>query len=405
MRRRAFMQLAGAGAVMPLALAEAQAEPKAARGLAGPPVLANVSPTTVELIVPIHGPATGWVEFGLNDTLDQRCDGDTMGMRPMDERLLRYRLTGLAPGTTYRYRVCVQPIDWARKYWPKRGRVVRSEPRAFRTLDPGGETTSFTVWNDTHENATTLKALSAALRENPTRYLVWNGDITNDLHTPDTAIEQFITPASQSFAETTPLMLGRGNHDVRGRYARGLADCVTGPGGRYYYAFRDGPVAAVMLDTGEDKPDDRPVYAGLTDFAAYRREQADWLKRVIEEDWFVSAPFRVAFMHIPLVWDAAVPEHWPRVWGEGIKGWVCEDGYHHWHDLLVRGGVDVVISGHTHRHAWFAPNAQRPYGQLIGGGPKPEAATIITGNADQQKMRIAVTDLSGKALIEQTWKK
>ena len=50
------------------------------------------------------------------------------------------------------------------------------------------------------------------------------------------------------------------------------------PEGRYYYSFSRGPVSFVVLDSGEDKPDDAPVYAGLADFDAYRSKQAEWLK-------------------------------------------------------------------------------------------------------------------------------
>jgi hypothetical protein len=47
------------------------------------------------------------------------------------------------------------------------------------------------------------------------------------------------------------------------------------------------------LDSGEDKPDTSPVYAGLADFDRYRREQAVWLKSHIQTKAFQEAAFRV----------------------------------------------------------------------------------------------------------------
>ena len=37
------------------------------------------------------------------------------------------------------------------------------------------------------------------------------------------------------------------------------------------------------MDTGEDKPDDAPAYAGLNDFDAYRTQQQAWLAKAIED--------------------------------------------------------------------------------------------------------------------------
>ncbi|MFX5956655.1 hypothetical protein ABTF01_19885, partial [Acinetobacter baumannii] len=69
--------------------------------------------------------------------------------------------------------------------------------------------------------------------------------------------------------------------------------------GKYYYAYQWGPVYNIVLDTGEDKPDDAPVYAGIVDFDSYRREQAAWLEQEMQKPAFKKAPFRVVMMHIP----------------------------------------------------------------------------------------------------------
>ena len=47
---------------------------------------------------------------------------------------------------------------------------------------------------------------------------------------------------------------------------------------RFYYTFRHGPAFFVVLDCGEDKPDNDIEYSGLADFDRYRATAADWLK-------------------------------------------------------------------------------------------------------------------------------
>jgi hypothetical protein len=63
--------------------------------------------------------------------------------------------------------------------------------------------------------------------------------------------------------------------------------------------------------------------------------------------------------------------------------------------------VKVVISGHTHRHIVFPPNPTRPWAQLIGGGPTPDAATSITGRADEKRLELVMRNLKGEELWKQ----
>jgi hypothetical protein len=406
MNRRKFLVTATTAALAAsTARLQAQASPPSTGNALlknSAPVLMNASETEVTLLLAVSEPSTGWVEYGTTEALGLRCDGIMKGQLPLEEKLLRFHLRGLKPGTSYFYRVCTRPVVFDLQQREPVGTrdTVQSEPGSFRTLDHQAASATFTVWNDTHENVATLAPLADALRAHPTDFLMWNGDLTNNLRKPDDVIRHFVINAGHPFADRTPLFLGRGNHDVRGRYAWDLPRMVSGPGGHYYYAFRQGPLACVVLDTGEDKPDNHPSYAGLANFESYREEQRIWLEQIVEEPWFKEAPFRIAFPHIPLVWDGEVPANWPNVWGTGVKGWICMDGYLKWTPILNRAKVDMVISGHTHRYAYFPANEKRNYVQVIGGGPRPEGATIITGHATAAEMVITTTDLKGKVLFE-----
>ena len=57
----------------------------------------------------------------------------------------------------------------------------------------------------------------------------------------------------------------------------------------------------VMLDSGEDKEEGHWVYAGLTDFNAYRTEQAEWLKELVRTKEYKKAKYRIVISHFPMV--------------------------------------------------------------------------------------------------------
>lgn len=389
--RRTF--LAGSGAAAgAAALAAYAAAGRTERGpfrFLSPPVLTNPAPQAVSVLWATSGPATGWVEYGETPQLGRRACGEDQGLLPYDERVFKLRLGGLQAGRRYFYRVRAVPIDFRDAYDIRRqeAAALASPIFSFTTPDPAAPTAHFTVWNDTHEQPDTLAALHQAHLRDPGDFLLLNGDVTNDIYDERAMVEQFLAPAGLPVAARTPYHFVRGNHDVRGPAARCLPRFTDVPQGCYYYSFRQGPLAAVVLDTGEALPDEHPAYGGLNAFAEFRARQAAWLAQEIQRPEFRTAPFRVLFCHIPLWWtDETDPVNY------------CADGRARWHDLLVEGGVQLVISGHTHQAAWLPPDAARPYGQLIGGGPEPEIATYLRGQATGRRLTLTLHRLGGEVL-------
>jgi 3',5'-cyclic AMP phosphodiesterase CpdA len=151
-----------------------------------------------------------------------------------------------------------------------------------------------------------------------------------------------------------------------------LPDYLHLPDGRYYHSFSHGPVYFICLDSGEDKPDDNRYYFGLADFDRYREEQARWLKEVMATPGFRNAKFRVVLIHMPLY---------------GGNNWHGEETNRRlWGDLLNRGGIDLMISGHTHRYAFHKPGVfANAYPLLIGS---PEDGIVIHAAADELSVRV-----------------
>ena len=335
----------------------------------------------VEAVWAVSELCKGKLEWESNDATNGTVAIDRFGFVPQSSDVLRVRLEGLKAGKSYRVRaVTIAAAD---------GRTETSGWKSFRTLDPSSTKTTFTVWNDTHVNNETIQKLHEVTPA--ADFLFWNGDTCNDWKSPELLVPTLLNPGGCDITQGRPLLLSWGNHDVRGPHAYEMPRMIATPNGRPFYAFRAGPVAAICLHTGEDKPDDHPSFGGRVAFDALRREQAAWLAETIRQPEFRDAPYRVVFCHIPLRWlNEQAPDY-------------ANGGFDHfslrsreaWHASLVEWKTQLVISGHTHRNALIAANEQFPYAQLTGGGPQLKAATWMHGEATGEELKIRVTGLDG----------
>ncbi|MBX3357852.1 MAG: metallophosphoesterase [Phycisphaeraceae bacterium] len=347
------------------------------------PVLQSPAPDGMTVFICVNTISTAWVEFGETPSLGQVTHSALHGLRSLSGRVHRIRLTNLKPGTRYHYRVVICPISFRSAYRIRRGEPVASSTFSFTTLDAGrGPKATFSVINDTHENPETLAAATSFLNAAPADLTFWNGDIFNDVRSDPQIVEQIMRPPPNlPYAATSPLCFVSGNHDVRGIHARSLDAFIDVPGGKRHYLLRQGPVAFIVLDTGEDKDDNHPGYAGLGEFSAYRESQRLWLDGTLKDPLFRSAPFKVAILHIPLHGKASNAD--------------CRNK---WHAPLAAAGIDLAINGHVHEFAYHPPDRDRPYAQLVGGGPAPPTATVIRAAADRRQLLVTVLDLSGKEI-------
>lgn len=408
--RRQFLTAASAGALSlgVAAHTEAQAAPpdqeQPAAILDSPPTLQNPAPDGVTIVWAVGVPATGWVEYGETQELGERVDAPRYGLNPYSDRFLSVRLTGLKPRKTYFYRVVVRPIGFHTAYRIESGEPVASDVYQFTLPDPTADAASFAVINDTHENLSTLQSITEQLAVEPADMTIWNGDLFNDIYNRDQIVSQVLRPAGAAYAAERPVLFVSGNHDVRGPLARELSQAITPwsseePLGRCF-AVRQGPLACIGLDTGEDKPDRHPVFAGLANFEPYRAAQRDWLAQALKRPEIASAPFVVVFCHIPL-WG--LPGH---NGGDTLEGYAyyCRNAQELWHPVLEEANVQLVISGHMHRFRYDAPTAEHSYGQIVGGGPQPKSATLIRGAVKKDQLEVVAYNLEKHELGRWTFK-
>ncbi len=413
MDRRQFLASVSAGALLaasPVNAAAPATNPatvpssRPAFALDSPPVLQNPTPDGVTVVWAVNGPAAGWVEYGPTDALGKRAESAATGLLAFEDRFFAVRLTGLTPGEPVFYKVVAAPIDFASAYKIRRGEPVASAVHKYVPPSEESDRATFAVINDTHERVPTLAALTAALAKDPADLIVWNGDVFNDVRSDDHVVANVLRPAGAAYAAERPVLFVPGNHDHRGVNARGLARAFTGwptdadaPPGLPVprcFAIRHGPLAVVGLDTGEDKPDRHPTWAGLAAFEPYHAAQRDWLAKALKRPHVASAPFLVVFAHIPL-WGLPGDNGGDTLQGFGSY---ARHAQQLWHPLLAEAKPQLVISGHTHKHRYDPPAEGRTYGQLVGGGPALEAATLIRGRADAGKLEVVASTPDGKEL-------
>jgi predicted phosphodiesterase len=318
---------------------------------AGAPVVSGPGGETITIHQPLQRAATGYLEYAIEGGAFQRVDAEQAGMLPFAEHVLKFRLPPLPGGKAIRYRSVARSVGWVKVKQFYHGELRVGEPQTsaestFRTLDPGSEKTTFAVWNDTHENIETLQSLHKLTNRLKPDFLLWNGDQSNDVHFERDMARQFLMPAGLTIADKWPLAYVRGNHDVRGPAAWSLPRFTGTPDDKFYYAFRSGPLAALVMDTGEDKPDDSPQFGGWLPSRKCSSARLSGSRISTRQTWFREAPHKVLFCHIPLWFTREI---FPTQ-----RRWEC----HHycrqmWLPALREAGVKLVISGHTHSHRWM----------------------------------------------------
>jgi predicted phosphodiesterase len=412
MRRRLFLQSVSVAGALPLAGRAAPAAAPAVNAplLASPPVVQHLDAHGFTVSIRVHRLATARVEWGAApDRLDHIAQAARHGLVSADDQALLLPVRFPAPqppGSTVHYRVVATPLAYASAYQLTRGEEEATAPRALRLPDPDARSFRVAVVNDTHENAATLDALSRRLQELDPELLIWNGDTCNDFDAKDSPAAILLDPGAAAdsphgggWASTRPLLFTCGNHDVRGVRAREISRLLAAgpvPDLPWNFALRRGPLALLGLDTGEDKPDRHPVFAGTAAYEPYRARQAAWLEEAVRAPEIANAPFKLAFCHIPL---RGRPGDNPGTTLEGYAGF-SGFGRELWMPTLRRAGVAAVVSGHTHRWRVDNPTPEDPVAQWVGGGPRPEGATLIVLEATADRLHLRIEDLAGQTLAE-----
>ncbi|MFH0760047.1 MAG: FN3 domain-containing metallophosphoesterase family protein [Bacteroidota bacterium] len=348
------------------------------------PWLQNVTKEGATVCFTTNLPAVPGVLLTSRGTLpDTLIRNSTDGMIDAGGTLHKVRISGLEPGKSYSYKVNPVEILKLKPYQVYFGDTIKSKEYKFTTQNNVNKTTRFLVVNDIH---TSGKRLSQHLNSGGAASLdlvFYNGDMVDVFEDEAQLLDSIIDTSVRCFAASVPFVYIRGNHETRGILSRKLKGYLDYPQDRYYYSFDQGPVHFIVLDCGEDKPDNNQYYYGLADYDRYRLAELEWLKEEVKSEAFRNAAYRVYLIHMPV--------H-P---GDGSSHSLLflSDNFG---PVIKEAGGDLMIAAHTHRHLWL-PEKLSGLGipLLINGN-----LNRIEAEAGEQSLKIKVISETNEVVLE-----
>lgn len=353
------------------------------------PYLQNVSDSEATIIWRTDKPATAWVETAPDDGNSfyaesrPRTYSTDLG-RAVVGTLHKVILRGLKPATNYRYRIFSEEVLDQKPWHVDYGGVVSSDvytrdPYMFTTAAFDKNTADFLMVNDIHADSAKFADLLRLYDRSKHDFVLFNGDMVSFMDNEDQIFDGFINQAAEAFATEKPFVMTRGNHESRGGAAKNYMKYFPTSTGKPYYTFIDGPIFFIVLDGGEDKPDDDIEYSRTSFADDYRLEQAEWLKKVVETPEFKATPFKVAVVHVPPVLDT---------WHGALhaKSVIVP--------ILNSAGIDLMLSGHHHELRYAEAGKEgTDFPVLINSH---DTAVVVT--ADSSNMNLTVKNRKGEII-------
>ena len=316
------------------------------------------------------------VRVGLDTGYGSTVAAETRTIADTPTHYHHARLTGLAPGTTYHYRV---EHDGG-----------AAADATFRTAPPpsAARPFTFTAFGDQGVSAG-AQAVTAQIAAVGPAFHVHAGDICyannrgfgkpEEFNHPDNNVWDVWLAMMTSVGATTPWMPAVGNHEMEGGYGPQGYDGYLGrftlpgggPGGApVVYAFRYGNVAVLSLDAN-DVSYEITANTGYTEGAqdAWLRTTLTGLRADPSIDFVVAQFHHCAYctnaVHAS---DGAVRDHWEALFDEFA--------------------VDLVVNGHNHSYERTHPlragaaTAEAPTGARVR--PVEQGTTYITAGGGGQ---------------------
>lgn len=355
------------------------------------PYLQEVTETGATVVFTTSAKAFSWVEIKLHGSeseLPQRCYSSKDGLKAAYNTFNSVRIEALQPAARYDYRIVSKEMKDFQPYKVTFGDSIASEWFTFRTTDPHQQGANIFVTSDMHGDAQKLETLLNKADWPSCDAFFYAGDMMNYIDRPEAPFTAFIDTSVRLFASSMPFEIVRGNHETRGNLARTYSSYFPKKDNKIYGAYRIGDIMIVMLDSGEDKAESHWVYAGLTDYDAYRTEQAEWLRQLVQTPDYQQARYRIVICHFPLV----MGQQWKdeQTW----FGW--DDAIRKFLPVLNEARVDLLVSGHTHRFFYHDRQADgNAFPVLEQGSTCAARLELHDGH-----IRVKVVDTEGRLLMD-----
>lgn len=336
------------------------------------PYLQAVTDTEATIMWVTDVDALSWVEVAPEDGKhfyykDRQHFYQTQFGKRVIGTLHQVKVTGLEPGKKYRYAIASKEVLEQKGHRIHYGNIVstnvyRKGAQTIPTLNPSKESIEFVVMNDVHANNEKMGAyLTHCFKKGETDMVIFNGDMVSSIPSIETLYKGFLDTAVKHFASDVPFYYVRGNHETRGKYSGEYLKYFPTSTGKPYYTITHGDTFFIMLDGGEDKPDNNIEYYETAAYDAYRAEEAEWLKGVVASEEFKKAKHRIVFLHMPPI--------------EGHKMW---HGTRHIQELFIpilnKANISVMLCGHVHKYSYHTDQAAFPI--------------VVNSNEDALKVKV-----------------
>lgn len=350
------------------------------------PYLQNPGPNEMTVMWLTSVPARSWVEYGTDPDNLKRVRTFIEGVMVANNKINRVQLTGLQPGTRYYYRVVSQEITRYSSYYKEFGDTVRSGIKSFTTWSDDMRDFRIIVYNDIHSNMGMFNKLHSYVADKPYDLVIFNGDCFDDVEKESDIVDRLLTYTPKIKSDEIPSIFIRGNHETRGAYSLHLWDYLGRMDGRSYSAFSVGDTRFVLLDCGEDKPDDHWVYYDMNDYTRHRIDQAGFLKEELQSGAFKGAKKRILIHHIPVF---------------GVRAGSFSPCSDLWIPVLENAPFNISLNGHTHRYRVIEKGETgNNFPVIIGGGNREPDGTVMVLEKKGAKLTVEVINAAGKKLLE-----
>lgn len=350
------------------------------------PYLQNPGTDEMTVMWLTNVPARSWVEYGTDPDNLKRARAFLEGEMVANNKINRIHLTDLKPGTKYYYRAVSQEITRYSSYYKEFGDTVRTKLKSFTTWSDNIKDFRVIVYNDIHSNMAMFNKLHSLVETKPYDLVIFNGDCFDDVEVENDILDRLLTYTPKIKSDEIPSIFIRGNHETRGEYSQHLWDYLGRMGGRSYSSFSLGDTRFVLLDCGEDKPDDHWVYYDMNDFTQHRLDQAEFLKQELKSKAFKKANKRILIHHIPL-------------FGENLDKYTpCSDL---WIPVIEKAPFNVSLNAHTHRFELIEKGRYKNnFPVIIGGGNREPSGTVMVLDKKGNNLRLEVYNSAGDKLVD-----
>lgn len=315
------------------------------------PYLTRARRTSMTVVWRTTAVGTSVLHWGTGSTLDRTTVGQSGSTH-------KVRLTGLAPGTRYFYRVETDGDLLGRR-------------RSFRTLDPASDSPfRFAVVGDFGTGSATETAIEDRIALARPRLLLTVGDNAYSSGS-DAELDGQLFPQYADLIDHVPINVALGNHDI-GTDGGAPERAAFSLGRRTWYSFDASSAHFVVLDSN-----DSCIVAGCPQF--------DWL---VDDLAQTTQPLRLVFFH------HTISSCGPHGTNAELRA--------AWAPVFEANGVQAVFMGHDHGYQRSLPVGGVVYVTTGGGGaglytwsrPCAEAAVVLDATSVPDASHFMLVDIA-----------